>query len=193
MPTGYTEDIYNGKNITFEQFALKCARAFGACAHQRDEDMNKPPTLRKPDIEYYEEALKKAKEFKKPTKAEYDLYISKEKIDLENRIEQGKKLAIDYTAMMKLVKNWNPPTKEHDKFKQFMLEQLDSSLKFDCHPEHHELELAKLKRYTYQLYCKTLKYNATRDIRYYKEQIAKEKAGAKKTNKWLTELFKSLK
>ena len=90
MPTGYTEDIYNGKDVTFKDFALKCARAFGACVHQRDDDANDPPKLREPNTGYYEERLKKAKAFKKPTKAEYDLYISKEKADLEKRIEENR-------------------------------------------------------------------------------------------------------
>ena len=37
MPTGYTLDLYNGKDITFEEFVLKCARAFGALIDMRDE------------------------------------------------------------------------------------------------------------------------------------------------------------
>ena len=192
MPTGYTEDIYNGKDVTFKDFALKCARAFGACLHQRDDDANDPPKLREPNTGYYEERLKKAKAFKKPTKAEYDLYISKEKADLEKRIEENKKLAADYVAMIKSAENWNPPTKEHVRFKEFMLEQLNSSLEFDCHPEYHEQELEKLKKFTYQAYCKMLKDDAARDARYYKEQITKEKTSVEKANKWLTDLFKSL-
>jgi hypothetical protein len=30
MPTGYTAKIYNGVPQTFEEFALDCARTFGA-------------------------------------------------------------------------------------------------------------------------------------------------------------------
>lgn len=41
MPTGYTADIKDG--ITFRDFALRCARAFGATIMQRDEDISIPP------------------------------------------------------------------------------------------------------------------------------------------------------
>jgi len=37
MPSGFTSDIYDGKKITFKDFTLKCARAFGACIHLRDD------------------------------------------------------------------------------------------------------------------------------------------------------------
>jgi len=37
MPSGYTSDLYEGKNISFTQFALQCARAFGAAIDQRDD------------------------------------------------------------------------------------------------------------------------------------------------------------
>ena len=35
MPTGYTADIKDG--ISFQTYALNCARAFGACVMLRDE------------------------------------------------------------------------------------------------------------------------------------------------------------
>lgn len=37
MPTGYTSPLYEGKEISFEQFALRCARNFGALVMMRDE------------------------------------------------------------------------------------------------------------------------------------------------------------
>ena len=49
MPTGYTTDIYNGKDVTFKDFALKCARAFGACIHQREDNIDDLPKLKKHD------------------------------------------------------------------------------------------------------------------------------------------------
>ena len=91
MPTGYTEDIYNGKDVTFKDFALKCARAFGACVHQREDNIDDPPRLKIADTSYYEEKLKKAKAFKKPTKAEYNLYIAKETEYLEIELAKNKK------------------------------------------------------------------------------------------------------
>jgi hypothetical protein len=182
MPTGYTEDIYNGKDVNFKDFALKCARAFGACVHQREDNIDDPPKLKKPDTAYYEDKLKKAKAFKKPTKAEY----------LEIELAKNKKRIADYVAMLVNVKNWQPPTKEHFRFKEFMMEQLNGSIYADS-SEYYEKELKKIKALTYKDYCDILKTDAENDIKSYIDEIKKEKARTEKTNKWLTELFKSLK
>ena len=192
MPTGYTEDIYNGKNVTFKDFALKCARAFGACVHQREDNIDDPPKLKKPDIAYYEDKLKKAKAFKKPTKAEYNLYIAKETEYLEIELAKNEKRLADYKAMLVNVKNWLPPTKEHFRFKEFMMEQLNGSIYADS-SEYYVKELKRIKSLTYKDYCDILKTDAKNDIVSYIDEIKKEKARTEKSNKWLTELFKSLK
>ena len=40
MPTGYTYDLYDGKDIEFPDFVMKCARAFGALIEIRDDPMD---------------------------------------------------------------------------------------------------------------------------------------------------------
>ena len=192
MPTGYTEDIYNGKDVTFKDFALKCARAFGACVHQREDNIDDPPRLKIADTSYYEEKLKKAKAFKKPTKAEYNLYIAKETEYLEIELAKNEKRIADYVAMLVNVKNWQPPTKEHFRFKEFMMEQLNGSIYADS-SEYYEKELKKIKALTYKDYCDILKTDAENDILSYTDEIKKEKARTEKSNKWLTKLFESLK
>jgi hypothetical protein len=37
-----------------------------------------------------------------------------------------------YEAMLDQVKAWNAPTKDHVKYREFMIEQLEGSIKFDC-------------------------------------------------------------
>lgn len=46
MPTAYTADI--AKGITFKQYAMNCARAFGALIDLRD----KPANCEIPDVVY---------------------------------------------------------------------------------------------------------------------------------------------
>ncbi len=46
MPSGYTENIYYGKKVAFKDFALGCARAFGACVMQRDDPADVKPKIR---------------------------------------------------------------------------------------------------------------------------------------------------
>ena len=192
MPTGYTSDIYDGKNVTFKDFALKCSRAFGACVHQRDDDPNDPPKFREVDVKYYEDKIKSAKAFKKPTKAEYNEYLSKATKRIENQIKKNKKLAVDYTNLLNQAKAWNPPTKEHERFKEFMIEQLQTSLDHDCGTEYYERELESIKTITYTEYCKEVKDSSNRDIKYYTEAMEKEKNSVTNSNKWLTNLIESL-
>lgn len=41
MPTGLTNPIYEGReNFTFEDFAMRCARNFGAFVDLRDEPLD---------------------------------------------------------------------------------------------------------------------------------------------------------
>jgi hypothetical protein len=55
MPTGYTAPIADG--MTFEQYALGCARAFGALVTMRDEPSDAPiPEKLEPDT-YYQRSL----------------------------------------------------------------------------------------------------------------------------------------
>ena len=57
MPTGYTHDIPAG--ITFRQFALNCARAFGANIAMRDDPADKPIEVYEPS-DYSAKAITKA-------------------------------------------------------------------------------------------------------------------------------------
>ena len=36
MPTGYTHELHEGEEISFEKFVMSCARAFGALVLMRD-------------------------------------------------------------------------------------------------------------------------------------------------------------
>ena len=68
MPTGYTLDLYDGKDITFEEFALRCARAFGALISMRDEPIDAPIPERFEPSDYHLKELEKAKKRLKEVK-----------------------------------------------------------------------------------------------------------------------------
>lgn len=72
MPTGFTSPIYDGEDITFEQFANSCLRNFGI--YRRFE--NKYPNLSKyeiPDRIYPDSYHKKRYE---EAKAEYEKHLA---------------------------------------------------------------------------------------------------------------------
>lgn len=42
MPTGYTADLHDGKDVTFDQFVKQCARGMGALVTLRDAPWDAP-------------------------------------------------------------------------------------------------------------------------------------------------------
>jgi len=197
VPTGYTSYIKEG--VTFEQFALRCARAFGACIEMRDEDMGKNiPDEFKPSI-YHEEALAEAKksleavikmtekEAAIKAKKRYDENIA----DTARAIKEHKELRKLYEAMLEQVRAWVPPTKEHKGMKKFMIEQIESSIEHDCDTKYYEdrkfvlLTGAQYKTEEIKSLQDSIAYNT-------KEDMA-EKERARDRTEWVRKLRKSLK
>jgi len=194
MPSGYTSEIYNGKDITFKDFALRCARAFGPCMHQRDDDGNDKPKLREKDNNdnYHIEKINEAKKWVKPTKAEFDDYVVKQTAYYNEQIDEQNKLKVRYENMLKQAKKWTPPTSEHKRLKEFMIEQLTQSMNFDCESDHYEQKLIEIKNLTYKKHIKDLQASNKRAIKYHTKQLKKENDIDDKANKWITDLYNSL-
>jgi hypothetical protein len=191
MPSGYTSDIYNGKEVTFKDFALGCARAFGACVMQRDDPADEKPKIM-PEESYHTEKLKNLGEFKKPTEAEFESYVKETIADYEKSIKEKNELKKRYSDILEKAKNWQPPTKEHERLKAFMIEQLADSSSFDCGVSFYESELTSLSAMTYEDYVtkKLAVHNGS--IKYHKEYEAKDLDNIKQRNKWITDLCNSL-
>ena len=88
MPSYYTADICNEKDISFQEFALKCARAFGAFVHMRDEPLN--TTLSRPTLsDYHTNEIKNIEN-------EFALFLKssteqrKKMFEIEKRIEKNR-------------------------------------------------------------------------------------------------------
>jgi len=63
MPTGYTAGVQDGKITEFSDFALNCARAFGALITMRDDPQDTPiPEKFEARTSYYDERLENAKD-----------------------------------------------------------------------------------------------------------------------------------
>jgi hypothetical protein len=191
MPTGYTTDIYNGKDVSFRDFALNCARAFGACIMQRDDPADEKPKIM-PEESYHTEELKKLGKFKKPTKAEFDSYVIERIADCKETIDKMKKLQTAYNKKIEEAQNWNPPTPEHEGLKKFMIQQLTESMLFDCSYDHYESELKKLNKMTYDDYFEQQKQYHKWKIKYHIEYLEKDLNNIRKRNKWIQDLYNSL-
>lgn len=140
MPTGYTADVQDGKIITLEQFAWQCARAFGALIEMRDDPQGAViPERFKPDTRYHDAEIANAEgeigRLEAMTEADADLAVSAvyaSAVKARDEYAAEKKLRRErYETMLGKVRRWRTD-KEIASLRDFMIEQLESSIRFDC-------------------------------------------------------------
>ncbi len=141
MPTGYTHPVADGEIADLRTFTLRCARAFGALAHLRDERLDAPiPTVVEPDTRYYDDRLvmlrKRAEDLAVMTEDDARKQVVAERVeaarttversaDTEARIDRMR-------AMLAKVDAWTPPTQAHAELKKFMASQLRESIDWEA-------------------------------------------------------------
>lgn len=86
--------------------------------------------------------------------------------------------------MLKDVKDWKPPTPDHKEFKNFMIEQIESSTEY-LKPYNHPMV-------SFDDWKKNKTKAATRDIKYHEEEYLKDIKSAQGKTKWIEELRNSL-
>ena len=195
MPTGYTEDLYMGKEVTFEQFAMKCARAFGALITMREEPLDAPiPEEFEPD-NYHLEELEKARQ----RLAEVESW-SEEQAELEaekayqeavrkrnGTIAKNARIRERYEKMLAQVRTWIPPTPDHEELKRFMVEQLQKSIEYDCSYVPDEPKRLSGAEYKQQQIAE-----ARWEVEYHTKEYEEEVKRVQKRNEWLRALRESL-
>ena len=140
MPTGYTAPVSAGEITEFSDFAMNCARAFGALISMRDE----PSNAKIPDEftvgTYHQTALEEAKTNLAAFEA-MDADAIREEVDKRNakaiesyqkELKSNADIRSRYEAMLSQAVAWNPPTPGHEELKNFMISQLQDSIKHDC-------------------------------------------------------------
>lgn len=194
MPTGYTSELYDGKKITFQEFAMNCARAFGALIMMRDDDRDaKIPDEFKPSDhglrqkERAEKGLKAVlawtdENARREARASYDMAMAAYKKTKASHLA----MATRYQAMLAEVKRWTPPTPDHEGLKKFMVEQLESSLNGDCYAP----ALPKLE--PWRKFKDREIADAKRDIAYYAKSYADDVRRAEERTGWVRDLRRSL-
>jgi len=192
MPTGYTARVT--ETTTLREFALSCARAFGALIELRDEPMDAPIPEAFEMSSYHRDALARdearLKELESTTpeqadalcRAEYATALKHyEKAVADHAAERAK-----YDRLVSLVTKWKPPTSEHEGLKNFMLEQLRTTIDGDC----YEPTPPKLTSGADWLEA-TLK-SARWGVEYHRKGWKEDQERAAERTKWVAELRKSL-
>lgn len=192
MPTGYTSDLPK----TFPEFALRCARAFGATIEMCDLPLSAPlPKEFKPGTYHAKEIQRLRQELTETTRWTLDdseraaeAAYQKELRAWKRRRKETEELRQRYLAMLAEVKQWLPPTKHHVEMKRFMREQLEQSLKFDCSNEYDE----KPTRVFGPAYKAERLKSLRADIDYNTERDIAEHERAAERTKWVCDLRESL-
>jgi hypothetical protein len=203
MPTGYTAGIIDGKTKTFKEFALECARNFGALIHMRDEPMNVPIKEREPS-EYHTREVQRANEdLKRAMESSDEDLIAFERRKLEDRIlrysemiQQRKSAAISLNKFLSEAQKYHPPTSEHYGLKDFMIQQLTETIKYDGDSKYFDKELSQaqieLSTLDAERIRKAMIEAANKDIAYHQEEYNKDVQGCERANKWVKEFIESL-
>lgn len=190
MPTGYTAPIEKG--ISFREFVLNCARAFISRDDKAITDDVKPS-------EYHSNELKKLQQELRDlhvmTVEEADIRAHKEYSELKNGNETFLKnkdeLRKKYDLMLVEVIKWCPPTHEHDALKEFMIDQIQKSINFDCGDYSHILQepclLPPLQ------WINKERDRIFHDIKYHTKEDNEERERVALNNKWVRDLKECLK
>jgi hypothetical protein len=194
MPTGYTAPIKDG--ITFEQYALGCARAFGALILMRDDPADAPIPERFEPSDYNRKALEDARaelarldamSLVDAASAAESAYVAevdrcnerrREYIDLRNK----------YNAMLAQVVKWEPPTPDHVNYKQFMIDQIRESIDWDCNEKY----ITEPERLTGSQWLAKQITEARRMVAYHEKAYAEEVERTNDRNAWIRALRDSL-
>lgn len=202
MPTGYTSQIAN--SISFREFALSCARNFGAAIALRDEDSNVLPDPENVKFNsgdtYYQDKLAKAiaekEQFYSLTQDQIkEEYLNWQKTTIENAensIAENKILREKYEAMLIKVSNWSPPTEDHFGMKDFMMSQIQDSIKWDCSDKYYLERIDSVKSTHQSEYFWDKIKDLDWEIEYSVEHQTKDVARDNERSNWVKDLLDSL-
>lgn len=200
MSNVYTYKVKSGEISELRDFAIECSRSFGALLWIRENPVISLTTLEdshKRDMERLEgkirdlqDQLKRLEgmspdEAQEEAEKEHKTWIALS----ESRWRESLELQPRYQEMSEKVKRWNPPTPDHQGLKDFMLEILRTSIRFECmdSPPY----VAPMGTGERWLEIKALQIRS--EIDYSTEELEKCKSIAATNTKWLSDLLESLK
>jgi hypothetical protein len=196
MPTGYTASVQDGTITEFKDFALQCARAFGALVTMRDDPADAEiPEEFKPN-KFYQEHLDEARTALAEFEALDEIGVREAAATSNQRAVERYRNCLDekaetrrrYVAMLEKVAAWIPPSPEHEEMKKFMRDQLNQSIEFDCSTEYMEPP-AQL---TANEWLNKRREELQKSLKYAEEGLQKEIERCAQRNAWVKALRASL-
>lgn len=191
MVTGYTAPIVSKEGISFNDFVLHCSKAFIIRMKERSGDVPEKFECSNYHLKRTEEAKKKYEEFtqlsEEDKKKQWQEEINKIKKSLKESNLKTLEAKEKYEDMLIKVRQWTPPTKDHQGLKDFMIQQIESSIEYDI----HFFKRTYIKDYNTWINEKIEKLN--NDISYHTNKYRKEVKRVNEMNEWIKKLRESLK
>ena len=192
MPTGYTAGIEDGTITTLRDYALTCARAFGACFSLRDEPLGAAPEKILPDTAYYDSQIQDCTATIKRLMDMSDLEREEEAqkaFDLETKRYKDRAEEIiltrqRYESLQSATVAWCPPTALSE-LRLFMLQQIEISIRSDWN------YVLPVRLSGDEWRAAEMKEASVRLARYTGERV-KILQRAEESNKWLAEVSASV-
>jgi hypothetical protein len=189
MPTGYTCGIGDGEIKTGKEFILTCARAFCACIDMRDDPLNKPIPDEFQPHNYHKEQIdsvtKELHKYLNISLEEAQISADKEYFDTYERYLKRNRENIElqhkYETVLKEVRNWQPPTQDHKKLKDFAITQIRESIDFDCGLVY---DLTEIKRLSGQEWLLRQIEKCKKDLEYHTKKWDEEVARTMGSDSW---------
>jgi hypothetical protein len=194
MPTGYTAGILDGTTKDFKEYAKLCSRAF--MIHLRDEPIDSEYTPRTPS-NYHIKAITEAKlKLKEIEVLDDETIVKREYEKILNDIEYHEKAIVNknenevkLNQFLEKAKAYKPPTETHKGISDFMIEQIEKTIDFDCKDDdYHQKRINKLKENLKVLNADDirgqLRAKATEDIAYNTKAHEEDLKRCRDSNNW---------
>jgi hypothetical protein len=100
--------------------------------------------------------------------------------------------------MLESAKSWVPPTEDHQSFRDFMIEQIESTIKVDGDPSYHGNKIVEIKKKMEEgINPKEHREETIQEIKsqisYHETEYQKELARCKGSNEWMDKFLESIK
>lgn len=196
MPSGYTEGVSSGKITDFREYALMCARAFGACVMLRDEPLSSEIPEFTDDAHYrdsLESARSKLATFLAATEEELRAQHQSEQEENEKAAQESRnrerQIRERYEAMLVQARAYRPPTSEHEEYAKFLVSQLEESLKWDCGGESYYQSFSPVP---FEQWKDAKLVELDNRVTYYEKNWREEQERVAARNRWVRQLKESL-
>lgn len=196
MPTGYTAHVNDGTITTLKDYALTCARAFGALIELRDEPSGLAPRRLPVADSYHKERLTQAKDELERLQnmtdeqrvAACNAYNAENSKARQEAIERNAAIRDHYNAMLDKIAQWKAPSPDHVELRQFMIDQILESRRFDVtdNPGKWIPEPVAVDAW----YAEAIR-NAERDVAYHTEKLAEDQKRSADRQAWLDQLWEA--